>query len=577
MGRFWVAIGLWLVLLAACSDGGDGGEGSGNGSAGGGGKSGKPGAQVEPARKLMLSTVIGARLTFGARLEFRGKLLDKSGKAVRDGLVSFALIGESQDCSLAALDVRSDKDGAFQNALIAGEQPAVFRVRVSAEEAADVFVDVAVSGAGFGTLLVGAEYDGPRLVAQRSVYARAGGKCEADGAREEGDRFATLADGQKQVRLPALPAGVSYAVTAVAESPLGVTVAKGCLANVGLTPDAELAIGVPFVDVPLERAGTFELTADLDTSGPASALAVAMSGAADTLVVDSEPGEPAPPDAEARFLLDTLYASLTVDQAPPAWIDLAEALDFDRQNNGPDEPTPDHGLQGRLEIDDKGPLLAIAEIAQPTQDGLTRMRIAAAFSLVAKGKTPAAWQPERISALRASGDADPFEIDLRGADTEPSAVAEFIPARDVLDVTRLRFRAQLGALATEVLHGVLQGEDDGGHLEQIRGVLGCSLVSDWLGDQGYTGACDDDCIDTFCDAVLDRLRVAAEGALHDLDVSRPTLTLEGEFELLDRDGDLVAESMRCGALSGEWPAQRKGARADVVTGTANATAVDDGR
>jgi hypothetical protein len=571
MGRLVVAISLGLLLLAGCSDGG--GDDDDDDGSGGGGKSGKPGMQVEYARKLVLSTVTGAYLQFGGQLEFRGRLLDKDGKAIKDGLISFALVGESRDSSLATIDVHGDNKGAFVNTLTAGEQPAAFRVRVSSDGAADVLVDVAVSGSGFGSLLVTAEYDGARLVAQRSVYARAGGKCDGS-ERREGDRFATLGEGDATVRLPALAADTEYAVTVIGDSPSGTTVAKGCIEGIVVVAEADVTVPVAFVDEPVQRAGTFSMSADLDTSGPASALAVAMSGAAEELVVDSEPGEQAPPDAEAKFLLDTLDATLHIAQAPPAWGDLAADLAADRMNNLPDEATPDHELQGMLEIEDKGPLLAIAEIARPAQDGLEHLRLTSVLSLIETGKTPASWLPQRIVALRSHDDADPVEIDLRSIDTTPSLRAQFMPDRDVLDVSRIAFDAQLGALATAVLRSVLEDEDDGGQRQHVRDVLGCELVSQWLDDQPYAGECDADCIQTFCDAAIQRFQTAAEGALSDLDVSRPSIALEGELEMFDRDGDLAVEMMRCDQLSGEWPAERKGARADSIAGTAIATATD---
>jgi hypothetical protein len=564
---------LCALLLVACSQNGDGdgNDPESNGNANGGQKPNNTGGTKEPTRRLMLSTTV-ARLEFGVKLQISGHLLDKEGDAVDDELVSFALVGHPEDSSLDALDARTDAEGVFENALLAGARASAFGVRASAKDAPDAFIDVTISDAGFGSLLVAARYDGERMIAQRSVFAHVGGSCDdADsGQRVDGDPITTLGESQKEARLPGLAAGVSYAVTAIAVSASGTLVARGCVETV-VQADTETSIEIAFADAPLARSGAFVMQAELDASGPASVLSGALTFAAAALIVGDTPGDPTPADAEATFLLDAFDKALRSEGEAETM--LAKAIATDRTDGPPEADTPDRTLQLQLDVENKGPLTAIDDIGQLTQDDLSQMRLTSALVLLPTGNVPARWQPQLLEALPEAAGAPPMLVDLTLAETVATSRASYMADRDVLDVAKLSFRPEFGALATQVLRGELRAEDDGGHLEAVRETLGCAVLKSWLRTQGYPDNCDASCMERACDRVLAALQDAAEGALSAIDDARPTVAFSGEFTLHDADGDLIAESIECDEFEGEWAAKQKGGRADALSGNASATTI----
>ena len=565
----------FALLLLSCSDS-DGGQ-NGDGTTNGGGTRNQASAPA-PTRKLMLSTTV-ARLQFGARLQIVGHLLDKQGDAVNAALVSFALVGHAEDSSLDVLDANTDARGSFANALNTGVRAATFRVRASSKGASDAFLDVVVTDAGFGSLRVTADYDGARAVVQRSVFARAGSTCLDDAARGEGDPMAAFSAKKSAVLLPALPAGTDYAVRVVGRSALGGVVAQGCMDHVRVATDAETAITVAFKDEPLMRSGDFTLQAELDASGPASVLRVKLSTAATALIEGDVLGDAPPVDADAFFLLNQIDELLrNGTDAEPGWHALADALAVERDavadevDGGVGNNTADHELQAMLGVEGKGPRLAIEALAQRTQEDLSQMRLMSVVVLVPAGGQPAKWQLQRIEALPTIEDAPPMLIDLTLVKTGTTSSAEFVPERDVLDVSRLTFRAKFGALATQVLRGVLRSRIDGGQFEDLRDALGCPVLAEWMQARSYAGACKTTCVEAACDRALGALQRAAEEALSAVDVARPTVTFSGDFLLSDRDSDLIAETMECDDFEGEWAAGSKGTP-DVITGKASAVAV----
>ena len=127
-----------------------------------------------------------------------------------------------------------------------------------------MFVDVAVSNAGFGTLVVTASYGGDRAVQQRSVFAQPASTARTPSAWPA-IRWPRSRTKTKQARLPALPAGTSYAVTVVAEGADGTIVAQGCVDGVAIESDAETPIEIAFQDQALKPKGEFVLSAGAST------------------------------------------------------------------------------------------------------------------------------------------------------------------------------------------------------------------------------------------------------------------------------------------------------------------------
>ena len=523
-------------------------------------------APAAGTRKLQITSAAVLRVGFGEHSNVAGRLVDQDAKPVSDARVSFALVGRAQDSSIEALDVITDADGAFENTLSAGKAAATFRVRISAEGASDTSVDVAVSDAGFGTLVVTASYAGARMVTQRSVFAQADVDCE-HAKRMPGDPMATFGATESTARLPALPAGTHYAVTAVAEGEPGTVVAHGCVDDVLVDRNAERPVVIAFEDAPLMHSGDFDLVAELDSSVPAIALASVLRRADEVLVLGDTPGQPAPADAEGTFLLDSLDSVLRGDEfaAAPGALMLADAIAGDRANM-PADARPDHSLQALLDINDEGPLAAGSLMAMYTQAGIARLRVRAALAL----GDAIACNPMRVEALPSEAGADAVALDLDAP--HATTMASYVAGQDAIELSSLSFRAQLGALSAQVMRAVASTQA-GRQGEAIQAELGCSTLGEWLGKQSYPDApaCDDDCLSATCERATARLLGAAETALLALDDTRPLLSLSGTFALDDADGDLLAERLSGDMIDGAWLPAEDGERSDALHGSASAT------
>lgn len=511
------------------------------------------------------------RLGFGQRAVLELRVSDKDGKPIADANATFALLGRAQGASLASIDGASDADGIVQNTLTAGQAAATFGVRISVPGAYDEIVDIAVSNAGFGTLIVSAPYEGVRTVLNRVVFAQAGVGCgEAD--RTEGDTMTTLTEPDAKAKFLALPAGVLYAVTAIAEGKDGAVLAQGCLEGVPVKADRELAATVTYSDEPLISTGAFALDAALDGDDPATVLRAALQEAAADLVSADADGNFAPDHAEGRFLLDSLDATLrSEDYADdPDALAMADALASERMNATAGN-SPEDLLSTRLADNEEGPLLALPRIGELTADGMHIVSLSVDLAIDAgRPIMPAAWRLLRIEA-RAEADKAAVAIDLETKVVESEA--QLLDGEDTLQLAQAALHAPLGALSSQVLDRVI-GSGSAGYADEISTTIGCATFETWLLEQSYgqDGACDTACVRAACDRAVTRMASAAKAVLLSLDDSRPTLTLQGQLDLSDDDGDRMAERMSTDRLWGQWDAESASESGDAVFGPATATA-----
>jgi hypothetical protein len=558
-----VVLGSW-----GCAGSADNAANPAQGSTGSGTSSGAKAVPITLQLELLSETSL--HVGFGERPMVQALLTDSSGAPVPDTLVSFALMGRAQDSSLASLDVSTDADGVATNTLIAGRMPSTFRLRVSAPGALDVFADVAVSNAGFGTLSVNVAYHGNRAVAQRVVFAQASTTC-ALAERMVGDPTVTLNDKNDSARFLALPAALPYAVSVMAESSDETVLAKGCVDGVIVDADTESTVDLSYTDEPLQPAGQFTLIAQLDSSAPAAVLVASLRDAAQTLV-QSDVKKPLP-DAEGVFLLDSLDGTLRSDSYAklPGVTTLADALSAARTARGT-AGMLEHSLQAALVANAQGPLAAVSRIVELSQKSLGMMRLTAALSL-SSGKRPLAWQSMRIESLPTVDGAAPPSVDLTPWQDMTQVTASFQAKQDTLELTSLHQRAQFGSLAAQVLTKVVSA-DTMGQGGEIRALMGCSSLGDWLARQNLAqkAACDAACVQATCDRAVARITGAGQAALLTFDDTRGTLTLQGSFKLADLDGDLVPDQLSAAGFAGQWDAAAAG-QADALSGPASATAV----
>jgi hypothetical protein len=525
------------------------------------------------SRELELISDDWLQLDFGETSLLRVRVSDEDGEPIEDAVVTFALAGRSQDSSLAAVSATSDEDGFAENELIAGTMAAAFSVRITTPGAYETFVDVGVSNSGFGTLHVQADYSGARAVAQRVIFAQAGMDCRR-AERMRGDPMVTIGPEEQSAQFIALPASVSYAILAFAESEDGTVVASGCSDAVVVERDDLVTASVAWGDAPLALSGRFRLQADLDAGGPATALGSALRDGAEGVVETDSLGNVDMTHADARFLLDSLDGTLRSEDyaEQPGAITLADAIAQDRAM--PIGLPPEQSLHSLLAIKDEGAQAVVPRIVQLTADDFEMLRLFVELTAEDAGSELAlTWRPLRVEALPAGSDRAPVAIDLSALD-EVLAVADPLAGRDAIELASVRFELPFGALAAQVLREVVSF-DVAGHGEEIRTLVGCTALSEWLAAQSYPqiGACDEGCVRAACDRAVTRLVSGAETSLTALDETRPTLTLSGEIELGDTDGDLMVERLNAQMLSGEWESETAGEAGDAVSGAATAEPV----
>jgi hypothetical protein len=512
------------------------------------------------------------KLGVGEETLLRVRVTDASGEPMSDLRLSFALVGLAQDSGLAELDAVTDADGVAKNQLIAGLEAATFAVRVSTPGAYDVMIAVAVSGAGFGSVTVDADYDGKRAATERIVFAQPRTKCE-DVEFSDGLLSEELAPGEDEVVLNGLPAGVRYAVAALAQGESGTTVAKSCVDDIRVAADATTEVESEFIDEPFMPVGQFSVKVELDAASPASTLASSVRSAAELLVNTDGEGELVEQDAEARFMLDALEETLArapyAEQSPA--MTLAAALTSERMS--PSGTSPETSLQQLLDGRTTGPLVAIPRIADTAEDSLADMELFAAVTLDENNAQAVVWQARRIQAQPTVYGGPPPSVDLARLRVAADVQSDFLVGKDILELSKISFRAELGALTAEVLKGAIGAVAESS--PERPDPFGCMALGEWLGDQSLpmASACDADCLRATCEGVIARISDAAETALVSVDADRPTLQLHGDFKLQDDNGDLLADAMSAD-LSGEWLAGAEG-DADAVEGVAEATVITD--
>lgn len=562
MLRLWVSVA--LLALAGCGDG-DPDVGP-LGADAGATDLGAPGPE---RRRLDLVSESSLHLVAGEQARIEVRLLDADERPVAGEPVGFALVGRAQDASLADLSVTTDAEGMAANRLMGGQIVATFRVRVSAEGADDIHIDVASSDAGFGSLIVDAAYAGTRVLAQRVLTAQADSKCAEEPT--EGDPTLTLTDMDEAMFL-ALPADTTYAVHGVASGLDGTVLARGCVDGVVVAADRDVRASLVWDDEPLQPVGTFELEAELDTTAPAASLGQSLSQTGDALVLDVA-GVANAASAGAAFLLDSLDATLRGEEFADRsdYRALANAIAKERAMPT-SAPSLDQTLQAMLDEAAHGPQVAIAGMAGFVEESLAHVSLAVEVTLDRDGhELPMAWRTLRVDAEPVPADAAVPTLDLSALDDNAAAEAVFRAGKDTVEITRVRFALPFGALAAQSLRTIASKET--GLSREIFEQLGCGELVAWRAVQTVGPfVCHRDCIRQACDRAVARIVAAAEIAWLALDEQRPRVTLHGTLALEDDDGDLEVERMAADRLWGAWQAASDDTAADFISGSASATA-----
>lgn len=504
-------------------------------------------AVPQGSRELILISDEQLALIYGEQAAVQVALRSSlDGTPVVGAHVSFSLQGR-QDSTVSALSVPTDEAGIAENTLTAGELTGAFTLEVSAPGASSLTVQVAVSDAGFGMLVVEAPYDGDRLVTRRRIAVVADVACDAV-EPGPGDHMVLLSDPMAASGEFLLPAGQRYTVAALADGDDGTLLAQGCAPSIAIADQQATVAVIAFEDLPLATVGSYQLEATLDADRPAATLADAFAlGATETLETDAQ-GVREPEGAEARLLLDALGQVLRADPYDADAMGLADAIDAERATPTL-TPTLGEQLQAGLDAgdEDRGPRAAIEALTAQIEAAVAETGLAVQIDI----DDAVRWQPVGVSSAPLDGDLQRVSLEL---DAQPPATVPLspLPTGDGIELSALRFDLPWGALAARAARQ-LASDGLGGYDADLRQRFGCEALATFVLQLPLAGGmCDADCAADACDTAIGSVLDGGSAALTALGAARPAVTIDAQLLLYDDTGDLGVDRMATSQLLGTW-------------------------
>lgn len=478
-------------------------------------------------------------LVFTETAELRFRYREADGTSIVGATLSFALDGSAHDSTLGQLEAQTDADGYAVADVIAGSTAAAFRVRVSAERAAPIFVDVAVSDTGFGTLVVGVGYSGDRTVSALVVDAFANKDCPAALEGDAtADRTAILELDADDVPFFGLPAEISYAVLVRGVGADGrTTLAQGCADDVLVTVDSEARADVGLDDLDLLVEGGYAAEVRIDSRATAITLSewVRSTGRS---ALDGAGGD-------AHLLLDAVEAQLGV----LGEVDAANAIALDRTTA--DLETE---LDRRLRAVEAGPSSSVDAVADIFALRTERIDLSGTLMLNPGGDPLSVFVIEQVSAGSVDGVAPLVLLDLAAVGRPPvAAVAATLDASGgTIEMSHLDVEMPLSNVARAILRSVAleRGLESTGEI--LREVGGCDILETLARERPSLSTCDAACISAACDLTFATVTTILELSLDEVSFTRNAMHLDGDLDLADDDGDLLVERIAGGDLVGSW-------------------------
>lgn len=476
-----------------------------------------PDGAVTPTRYLELEGESSLMLVFGDEARILVRYLDENRAPIAGGIVTFALEGRAHDSSLLGLDGITMSDGVGETTLMAGSTRAAFRVRVTAEDADPLWVDVAVGDEGFGQLEVSTTYEGerePRL----GVAVFADLTCDDELTMEtRGDWYRAMESVEDPVTFIGLPAGVSFAVVGRGEGPSGDLLAYGCVDGVTISAEELQTAMVDIVDLPQQSRGVYDTELDFATPETASMLGTQVAMRYSTLA-----------DSGARAILDAAEAQL-IDAGNE---DLALLLSMVR------EDSMESMFAAQLRADGAGPEAALSFVEALVRERAKRVVIAGTLrigdDLMFQVTGVQSGTAEVVLDL-----ASPGLIDL-----DASAEGSLTEGGEVLALDGLTIALPAAALVDGIASAELDA--DGGLAELMVQEASCELV---IPPEGTEEFCNAACFQMACEHAVENL--AGELLVGLEDIGRSRVQMSGDVALTDDTADLTSDTLMA-ELSGEW-------------------------
>lgn len=509
---------------------------------------GVPDASPTEAALLEIEGETTVGLLFGETTHIVVTYSELDGTRIANESLRFALVGRAHDSSVSDLMVTTNDRGRAEVEITAGTTAASFRLQVSADRAAPVYVDVSVSNAGFGALRATLEFSGRREIARYTIMLRSGLPCgEAIASLDPPDRTQSVTVDRAEALFATLPAEVVYSVIARGLGPTDVPIALGCVDGVTVLADREEQVTVELADLPLDYAGDYGVELDLDTAPAATRLEGAIAGAASAPILAA--------GGDAPFLLDAVERVL---ESRGATSELGAVRTLRRSGD------LDAQLGSAYEGTDRGPLASVADIAELASSHAERVSISGTLGLDPMGTY---WGATRVTGHTSDVAGPRVSIDLAtlGADPTVLLAASVDTTNDQLAIETFSLSVPLGVLGRGILLGLADAR--GLDLPALIGeTFGCEELRTLAAAQPSLGAaCDDMCIVEACNLALDDLASVVIESLPALDLERDRFHLTGTAKLDDLDADGRVTGFSMGEISGAWRA-RDGRDGDTVSG-----------
>lgn len=162
--------------------------------------------------------------------------------------VTFALIGDSLDASLASTQVTTDASGLAEVVITASSLPTTFTVRASAGRTAAAEAKVTVIDALTGSLDITASYTGNRHADSYSISAHPNKECSSLSSNSTTTEGISIATAAMPARLEGIPLATPLALVVIGDNAL----MRGCVMLRGVTERTPVAVNVPLSDMPLD-------------------------------------------------------------------------------------------------------------------------------------------------------------------------------------------------------------------------------------------------------------------------------------------------------------------------------------
>lgn len=555
--RRWV-LGV-LLVVAGCS-------GRGSAAPPPGYDGGAPDVIVPPPRQIEVVGPQQLSLGFGDQATFTVRYEEADGTPIVGEMVSFALQGSANDASLTQLTATTDANGEAMGTIAAGTIASVFHIRVTADRAEPVYIDVSVSDQGFGMLDVTVPSSVPsRQVSSRQVVIFAGASCSDSGlAMMQGDLQALLGS-SNMVTFPSLPAGSSYAVAVRLSSAGGTLVGWGCT-DAAITAGQTTQVTVVPQALPLVPDGVYDAALALDATSEAQAASQAIEAAGSSLLTGA--------NGDANLLLAAFEMQL----------DSTNQSLFDQLIIG--DPSVAGSLQSALDGAGVGPTVAVTDLAQTVQSDLAAVVVHGPLTIDPSATPLASWQVAQVDVGPAGG-SPVTSIPATDLSPQPSATVDLSLdlSQDALSLSSLQLDLPLGGVATGLVADEAASAGASSAADLLQSDLGCPTFASWAMNNPeilfYCTSTLSTCAQlaqAACTAAAQQLANAISSALAGLDATHSTVVFmpvtPAPGTLSDTSGDLKVDTIAVPGLSGAW-STGPSATSPAVTGALDATRTGD--